>query len=295
MLGPCAAAAAASNKIWKRRRGLLPILAVWPQWRWRPFIRGLMTQLRIGGVLLAYDDVGPPEATSAVVLLHGFASNRTENWRRVGWLGAFERRRTRAVALDMRGHGESDKPHDPAAYASSALIGDVLGIIDALQIRSVTLMGYSMGARLALSAAIRHPDRFSRLILGGIGEKIFEPAQAGSAMGDAMHAQDPETITEPLLRSFRHFADEQGEDRQALAACALASRDPFAPADVKTVRAQTLVVAGSRDELAGSTEELAALIPGARAVTLPGCDHFSTIAHALFKAAVFDFLEETEI
>ena len=65
--------------------------------------------------------------------------------------------------------------------------------------------------------------------------------------------------------------------------------------DVKTVRAQTLVVAGSRDELAGSTEELAALIPGARAVTLPGCDHFSTIAHALFKAAVFDFLEETEI
>jgi pimeloyl-ACP methyl ester carboxylesterase len=254
-----------------------------------------MTQLRIGGVLLAYDDVGPSEATSAVVLLHGFASNRTENWRRVGWLGAFERRRTRAVALDTRGHGDSDKPHDPAAYASAALIGDVLGIIDALQIRHVTLMGYSMGARLALSAAIRHPDRFARLILGGIGEKIFEPAQAGSAMADAMQAQDPEAITEPLLRSFRHFADEQGEDRQALAACALASRDPFAATDVKTVRAQTLVVAGSRDELAGSPEELAALIPGARAVTLPGCDHFSTIAHALFKAAVFDFLEETKI
>ena len=54
-----------------------------------------------------------------------------------------------------------------------------------------------------------------------------------------------------------------------------------------------LVVAGARDELAGDPHELAAIIPGARAVAVPGCDHFSAIPHALFKAAVFDFLDGT--
>jgi pimeloyl-ACP methyl ester carboxylesterase len=155
-------------------------------------------------------------------------------------------------------------------------------------------MGYSMGARLALTAAIQHPDRFARLILGGIGEKIFDPPRAGATMAEAMQADDPETITEPLLRSFRHFADEQGEDRTALAAFAHASREPFERSALAGVRAQTLVVAGSRDELAGSPDELAVLIPRAQAVTLPGCDHFSAIAHALFKAAVFDFLDDTQ-
>jgi pimeloyl-ACP methyl ester carboxylesterase len=250
-----------------------------------------MAHLKIGNISLAYDDVGPAGATNAVVLLHGFASNRTENWRRVGWLVAFERRRMRAVALDMRGHGESDKPHDPADYTGSKLIGDILGAIDVLQIGNVTLMGYSMGARLALSAATSHPDRFARLILGGVGERVFEPSPAGHPMAEAMEADDPGMVDDPLLRSFRHFADEQGEDRKALAACVRASREP--PADLTRVRAQTLIVAGSRDALAGSPEPLAALIPGARAGTLPGCDHFSAIAHALYKAAVFDFLEET--
>ncbi len=253
-----------------------------------------MAHLKIGDISLGYDEAGPTDVAGGILLLHGFASNRAENWRRVGWLGAFERRRMRAIALDMRGHGESDKPHDPAAYKTEVLVGDVLGAIDALKIGPVTLMGYSMGARLALSAAMRHPDRFTRLILGGIGETILEPTRAGNEMAEAMEAADPDTITEPLLRSFRHFADEQGEDHKALAACALANRGRFDTSDVARVRAKTLVVAGSRDELAGSPDGLATLIPGARAVTLPGCDHFSAIAHALYKAAVFDFLEDTQ-
>ena len=67
-----------------------------------------------------------------MVLVHGFATNRAENWRRLGWLAALEREGYRTVALDQRGHGESDKPHDPAAYARGEMVGDIVALIDHL-------------------------------------------------------------------------------------------------------------------------------------------------------------------
>jgi pimeloyl-ACP methyl ester carboxylesterase len=253
-----------------------------------------MPFLKIRDVSLAYDDVGPRDAPDTVVLLHGFSSNRNENWRRVGWLGAFERRRMRAVAFDLPGHGESDKPHDPAAYRIDVLTADVTEALDTLGISSATLMGYSMGARLALATALARPERFDRLILGGVGGKMFDPPPAGNPMADAMEAADVDAISDPLLKSFRIFASEQGEDLKALAAFARArGGGGFDKDDLVRLRMPTLVVAGARDSLAGGPDELAAEIPSGRSVTLPGCDHFSAIAHALFKAAVFDFLEET--
>ncbi|HUO93916.1 MAG TPA: alpha/beta hydrolase [Rhizomicrobium sp.] len=253
-----------------------------------------MTRLTLHGLSLAYDDVGPKGGAETVVLLHGFSSNRNENWRRVGWLGAFERRRMRAIAFDLPGHGESDKPHEADAYKLEALKAVVVDALDALEVPTATLMGYSMGARLALATALAQPARFDRLILGGVGGKLFDPPPAGNPMAEAMEAESVDAISEPLLRSFRLFADEQGEDRKALAAFARA-RAGGAPerGALAQLRLPVLVVAGARDELAGSPDDLAAEFPGGRGVTLPGCDHFSAIAHALFKAAVFDFIEET--
>ena len=79
--------------------------------------------------------------------------------------------------------------------------------------------------------------------------------------------------------------------RLALAACSQGEGRTFAFEDLAQVRTPTLVVAGARDHLAGSVEGLADAIPGAFAETLPGCDHFSAIAHAFFKGKVFDFLD----
>jgi pimeloyl-ACP methyl ester carboxylesterase len=110
-------------------------------------------------------------------------------------------------------------------------------------------------------------------------------------MAEAMEADSPDSIADPMMRSFRHFADEQKEDRLALAACSRGPRTPFTPDALLAIRRPTLVVAGARDQLAGSPQGLAQAIPGAKAVTLPGCDHFSAIAHALFKASVFDFFD----
>lgn len=252
-----------------------------------------MAELTLDGMTLAYDDVAPAGARDCALLIHGYASNRNENWRRLGWLGVFERRRIRAVAFDLRGHGESGKPHDPAAYTREKLVGDVFGVLDALSLPRTILIGYSMGARLALAAAAEHPEKFSHLVLGGVGGRLFEPQPAGNPMAHAMEAGNVDDIAEPLLKNFRRFADAQGEDRLALAAFAKSRAGSFDETSLARIDMPTLVVAGARDELAGDPEELAMRIKGARSVTLPGCDHFSAIAHALFKAAVFDFLEET--
>ncbi|MCE3290941.1 MAG: alpha/beta hydrolase, partial [Caulobacter sp.] len=96
---------------------------------------------------------------------------------------------------------------------------------------------------------------------------------------------------EPMLQSFRHFADEQGEDRLALAAASRAEGLTLTTDELFVVRAPTLVVAGSRDQLAGDPQGLADHIRGAKAVTIQGCDHFNAIPHALLKATVFDFLD----
>lgn len=197
----------------------------------------------------------------------------------------------RFVAFDNRGHGESGKPHDAAEYAREKMVGDVFALMDHLEIPRADLFGYSMGARLALAAVLARPERVGDLILGGVGGKLFDPPPPGTPMADAMAADSIDAISEPLLKSFRQFADEQGEDRKALAACSRGAGTMFTRDDVSKVSAPTLVVAGARDQLAGDPEELAAAIPGAKAATLPGCDHFSAIPHALFKAAVFDFLD----
>jgi pimeloyl-ACP methyl ester carboxylesterase len=256
-----------------------------------------MATFESGGLSLAYDDIMPEGgASGAVLLVHGFATSRAENWRRLGWYGAFERKGYRVVAHDQRGHGESDKPHDPAAYGRDELVGDILRLMDHLQLERVDLMGYSMGARLSLQTAMEHPDRVGNLIVGGIGGRMLKPPEGQPAptmtMAEAMQAADPETITEKTLKGFRLFADQQGEDRLALAAFSQ-GRGGLALAEdhLATLRPPTLVVAGSRDEMAGDPQALADAIPGAKSVTLPACDHFSAIPHALFKAAVFDFLE----
>ncbi len=242
------------------------------------------------GVVIAYDDVGPPNATP-FLLIHGFVSNRQEGWKRTGWYAALAQRGQRLIALDLRGHGESGKPHDPAAYDRDLMLGDIVGLLDHLGVEWANVFGYSMGARLALALALQAHERVGYLVLGGVGGRLFEPPPPGDFTAEAMEADDPAVIVEPLLRSFRQFADEQGEDRLALAALARTPPRSFTADDLFAVRAPTLVVAGTRDDLAGDPQVLADAIRGAKAVTLAGCDHFNAIPHGLLKATVFDFLD----
>ena len=245
------------------------------------------------GVTLAFDDVQPAGYDRTLVLIHGFTSNKDEGWKRTGWYAALERRRTRCIAYDQRGHGQSEKLYDPDAYTRTRLAGDLIALPDHLQVGQADVFGYSAGTRTAMQAAIDAPDRVGHLILGGIGGRLLEeraPVE-GNPMAEAMLADDPETISQPMLQSFRHFADEQGEDRRALAAFVQAQNPRLDPEALGALPMPVLVVAGARDQGAGDPEGLARVFPNGRGVTIPGCDHFSAIPHALTKAAVFDFLD----
>jgi pimeloyl-ACP methyl ester carboxylesterase len=253
-----------------------------------------MPDATLNGVSIAYDDIAPAgPAQRTVLLLHGFASNRSEGWKRTGWYSALERRGIRVVALDQRGHGESMKSHDPADYGREKMAADALALMDHLGVGRFDVLGYSMGTRTAMQLALDAPNRVNNLMLGGIGGKLFDPRPAGSveAMAQAMSAEDPATISTEMLKSFRQFADEQGEDRLALAAASAAESAPLTRERLARLDMPVLVVAGQRDDLAGDPEALARVFPFGKGVVLPGCDHFSAIPHASLKATVFDFLD----
>jgi pimeloyl-ACP methyl ester carboxylesterase len=250
-----------------------------------------MAQYTSDGLALAYDAFGPTDARKAIVLVHGFSSNRYENWKRMGWYDAVAGKGLRGLALDCRGHGESAKPHDASKYDRKDMARDVFNLMDHAGIDRAHLLGFSMGAHIALTAAMADGGRIDHLVVAGVGGRIFEPAREPDAMAKAMEAPSPDEIGDPMLKSFRHFADEQKEDRLALAACSRGPRSPITRDALMAIRRPTLVIAGARDQLAGPPQGLADAIAGARAVTIPGCDHFSMIAHGLFKASVFDFFD----
>jgi pimeloyl-ACP methyl ester carboxylesterase len=250
-----------------------------------------MASFTSDGLSLAYDEFGPKDGKKAIVLLHGFSANRYENFKRMGWYDAVAGKGLRGLALDHRGHGESAKPHEAVKYAREAMARDVFALMDHAGVERAHLLGFSMGSHVALTAALLGGGRIDHLVLGGVGGRIFEPARDPDAMAQAMEATTPDAIADPMLKSFRHFADEQKEDRLALAACSRGPRTPFTPDSLMVIRRPTLVVAGMRDQLAGPAQGLADAIPGARAVTVPGCDHFSLVSHGLFKASVFDFFD----
>src|SRR5262245_44224221 len=125
-----------------------------------------MPKFDSAGVAIAYEDLGegPP-----IVLVHGLASERRNNWKEPRWFDTLTAAGRRVIPLDCRGHGESDKPHDPAAYAVELVSGDVLRLMDHLGVERADLMGYSMGSRISASLLARHGDRFGAAVLGGVG------------------------------------------------------------------------------------------------------------------------------
>ena len=115
-----------------------------------------MAQFLSDGFDIHYTDTGPGPVNT-LLLIHGFSSNSHENWGRTGWVHAVKHTGRRCVTLDLRGHGKSAKPHDPSAYGRSSLAGDVLALMDHLDLQKVDLMGYSMGGPCGAGHSLKGP------------------------------------------------------------------------------------------------------------------------------------------
>jgi pimeloyl-ACP methyl ester carboxylesterase len=213
------------------------------------------------------------------------------NWVQPAWITTLTRDGRRVIALDNRGHGASSKLYDPADYHTSRMAGDVATLIDHLGIRRADVMGYSMGARIGAFVALEHPALVRSAILGGLGIHLVSGVGLPESIADAMEAPSPAEISDAQGRAFRAFADQTRSDRRALAACIRGSRQTLSREQVGKIAAPVLIAIGTKDDVAGSANDLAALIPGARALDIPGRDHMLAVGDKVLKAGVLEFLK----
>lgn len=243
------------------------------------------------GFQIAYDDDGDGDP---IILLHGFAADRRSNWRLTGWTRLLRNAGFRVIAMDARGHGRSDKPTDPKDYAPNGIAGDVIRLMDHLNIEQADLFGYSMGGRNAGWLLAKKWRRFKSVVIGGTGLNLLQVdnPEKWTKRGFKLTADNKKTESlaipsmVPLYEKVSRFGGRTG----ALSACLLGSFPSLPEEAFAKVRTPSLVIAGSRDTVAGSPIPLAESIPGAKAVIVPGRSHLSCITDSFFKGAVLGFL-----
>jgi pimeloyl-ACP methyl ester carboxylesterase len=231
------------------------------------------------------DAPGPGTACSTVVLVHGWGGSFRNTWQKSGFTALLEDAERDVIGVDLLGHGDAPKPHDPAEYEDLTA-----RIVDQLPDHPVDAIGFSLGAITLLRLACREPHRFNRLVLAGIGENVFSTDTSGTDRIIAALAGngDPE---DNLSRLFVQYANQPGNDLAALSAVMQRpSTGPFTDDELSHVTCPTLVAIGDKD-FAGPGDRLAAALPNAELVTLKKVDHFATPEAFSFIDAALEFLD----
>ena len=238
------------------------------------------------GVELAWREVGDGRP---VVLLHGLMGSGTLMASH-GPARAIAAHGYRVILPDLRGHGDSGRPHDPACYPPDVLADDGLALVDHLGLDDYHLAGYSLGGKLVLRLLARGA-RPARAVVGGQGLDALDAqsgrtggyrrALAAVADGGAFEPGSPE-------EALAGWVTKIGADPRAIGYL-LGSFVATPPGALRQVPTPTLIVAGDRDSRGASAGELAALLPSGQVVLVPG-DHETTLGAPEFSAAVLDFL-----
>lgn len=236
------------------------------------------------GVDLAWRELGQGRP---VVLFHGLFSDAPTNWIRYGHANALVTKGFRVIMPDLRAHGSSAKPHDPAAYPPDVLVDDGLALIEHLGLTDYDLGGYSLGARTIVRMLVRGVSP-RRVVVSGMGYSGL-------------------TDTAPRTNHFKHILDNLGTFAKftpewnaesflkTTRGDSVALRlllDTFvdtSPDSIAAISQPTLVLSGEEDSDNGSVEQLADLLPDATLVRTPG-GHMSAVTKPELGNAIAAFL-----
>jgi pimeloyl-ACP methyl ester carboxylesterase len=232
------------------------------------------------GVRIHYEDIGKGEP---LVLYHGLTGSG-ERWRDTAYVAGLADR-YRLILIDARGHGQSDKPHDPATYGRLQQAVDVVAVLDDLGIPAARFWGHSMGGDVALTLGRHHPDRVSALVITGYSPFAAEGEEAAEMAAWAEDLQDgmPGFVAGYERRHGPLPADARARwlanDGAALAACVaamIAESDGGQVQDLPAIVTPALLLVGTEEPFAARAEEAARLLPNGAFVPLDGLDHVQT-------------------
>jgi pimeloyl-ACP methyl ester carboxylesterase len=250
------------------------------------------------GVKIHYTVQGQGEP---VILIHGFGVNEQFQWVTPGIVKALAKD-YRVIALDCRGHGRSDKPHDPKMYGTQ-MVEDVVRLLDHLKIKKAHVVGYSMGGFLTLKLITLYPDRFLSATTGGAGwnkkvdvdflNELAESLDQGKGITPLilrLHPKDQPRPTEERLKTINAVFTAIN-DTKALAASLREMKQLAIPEDkVKAIRVPTLALIGEIDPLKEGVDDLKEVLPSLKVVVLKKADHMTAFAAPEFIQSLQEFL-----
>lgn len=248
-----------------------------------------MTFAMLNTVKISFLDEGEGDA---FLLVHGFGSTKEVNWVNTGWVKLLVASGYRVIAMDNRGHGESQKFHALEDYSLAKMAGDCVNLLDYLNIKKCHIMGYSMGARICAKLAMEQENRIDKVILAGNGYGMIDGAGDWTPVRDALLASSLSDVKDDRGRRFRAFADQTKSDHKALAACVMSVRELFSEAQFANLKNQVLVAIGTDDDIAGSAQPLVDLIPNAAFLPIPRRDHMRAVGDKVYMEGVLEFLDD---
>jgi pimeloyl-ACP methyl ester carboxylesterase len=247
------------------------------------------------GVALFYEPHGPATGRTPLLLTHGYSAS-SAMWRpNIAALSATRR----VITWDIRGHGRSASPRDPARYSEEASIADMAAILNACDVARAAIGGLSLGGYLSLAFHLAHPERVVGLLLCDTGPG-FRQAD-GRARWNAFAIERAEALERQGLAALS-ASPEVGPGPHDPVGLALAARGILTQHDsrvldsLSSIRVPTLVVVGEHDApFLAATDYMTAKIPGAAKCVVAGAGHAANIDQPrVFDAATTAFLERLD-